>query len=177
MTDSDRARNHEVAAVAFIVARQLNYFKFSDTDLIKIHRVSEIKLCEHDVKPTKQQLEDWPGTWNDQLEGAGAKLELKCEAPVRENKIGRHSAEKFAVSEVELRNKRTVQQKAVEFLFLQLFKTDMLIGLIDVLFLYMKRELQKFNDSQRRLEDIAKRLQTNCDGATGKKICDLARIK
>ena len=83
LTDSEVVAHHEIASAALTICKQLNSFKFSDYDLIKIKRVSEIKLREDAVMPTKTQLEQWPGTWHDEIEGPAASLKLKCEAEER----------------------------------------------------------------------------------------------
>ena len=78
---------------------------------------------------------------------------LKCEY---QNQEENPTAESFKIDMVTLRNKRTIQQKIVEYMLLRIFSKQSIFSLVDILFKDMKEDykaIEKENASESEGED------------------------
>lgn len=162
LTQGDKVCTYEVALTLFMIVKQTNYFVFSELDLVRALRQSELriaKLALQQARITTAQINATKSSWQDDLDITEARLRtrMKCSHQEVVVKGGVEEDERSVVKESDMRQKRSVQQKMVEFFITQLFSKTCIFSLIEILFNDMQEDAAKYAEARAFAEETARR--------------------
>lgn len=72
LTPADKMRNYEISTMIFTLVKQVNYYNFSEYDLVQIYREKELAIADEMKRTTKFGRGDTIGAEQVKRKGLGA---------------------------------------------------------------------------------------------------------
>lgn len=176
LTDGDTITIYEISMTLCTILQNANQFAFSDLDLMRVHNQNELKI--HHLKqqrperdePQQQDAggrakhlfahlktkignkishQEVPGRFSDADFAKNGRPKFKCAyEDYQYPKDEPLTAEIFRVDKAFIRDKRSVQNKVVEYLALRLFQKSTIEQLLDILFNDMAQDALIYDQTQ-----------------------------
>ena len=132
LTDRDQVTVYEMSLTFFVIIQQANLFVFSQYNIVELHLEYEKRIADREgnqIRSEKRKVKAEDEPWV-----------LKCEYGKGPQKGKREelNEENYVPEMPDLRKKRTVQNKVVEYLVMKLFSKQSIFYLVDILFKDMK---------------------------------------